>query len=324
MGPNIINGKSVLVTGGAGAFGQAFVRFALQEGAGRVVVFSRDEAKHAAMRHTLQDDRVRYFVGDVRDAARITMACRHVDLVVHAAAMKRVDTCEADPNEAIATNILGSRNVAQAAITNRVECAVLLSTDKAAAPCTLYGMTKAVAERAWVQSNAYADGLGVRLVVTRYGNVLGSTGSVLPIWAAAEARGEPLSLSDPTATRFWMDMAAAVRLVDRALCFATRGETFIPKISGSTVSRLLAALYPGSPYTVTGLRAGEKLHETLISADERARTYDCDTHYVIAPAAPTWSLPLRPDPPVADDFTYVSSDPAHWDSLYHLRSRVAP
>lgn len=288
---SVLRGASVLVTGGSGSFGRAFVRYALENAVRRIVVFSRDEAKHAAMRTAISDPRVRYFVGDVRDMDRVQWAMRGVDLVVHAAAMKRIDSCEADPTEAIQTNILGSQNVALAAIQARVARAVLLSTDKAAAPCTLYGMTKATAERAWIQSNAYADGTGTLLAATRYGNVLGSTGSVVPLWRAAAAANAPIYVTESSATRFWMPMRDAVQLVVSALTRMQGGETFVPKLGAASVLNLLSAVVPEwRTHTVvnTGLRVGEKAHETLIGTDEADRTVDAGEDYVICPAYSTW------------------------------------
>lgn len=293
-GTTVFAEKSVLVTGGAGAFGRAFTARALQDGARRVVVFSRDEAKHALMAITNPDPRVRYFIGDVRDESRLRMALHKIDYVVHAAALKRVDTCEADPHEAIKTNVVGSTNVVTASIDAGVKRAIILSTDKAAAPSTLYGMTKAVAERAWVQANGYADGTHTRFAATRYGNVLGSTGSILPLWEQQLYRGEPLTITDVRATRFWMSMDAAVDLVARAFRDMTGGETFVPKIGAASLQQLCIAFclsrhLPTFTPRITALRAGEKLHETLISVDESVRTFERDPYYIIAPSAPTWT-----------------------------------
>ena len=318
---------NVLITGGAGSFGRAFAAHALTAGARRVVVYSRDEAKHAALTTTLhRDPRLRCFVGDVRDRDRLHWAMRGIDYVVHAAALKRVDACEADPYEAIQTNIVGSQNVALAAIAAGVQRAVLLSTDKAAAPCTLYGSTKAVAERAWIQFNGYADGTHTRLAATRYGNVLGSTGSVIPHWIPLIQQGRPLTISHPDATRFWMLMENAVALVQMALDHMEGGETFVPKIPASSLLQLLSVLTVAltgaqhTAYTVTGLVAGEKAHETLIGADELSRVYhDPLLHrYIIYPAHRTW--PMRPlqGVRVRSTFSYQSNDAARQLSAHAL------
>ena len=203
--------------------------------------------------------------------------------------MKRVDHCEADPDEAIATNITGSQNVAHAAIAVGAKCAVFLSTDKAAAPCTLYGLTKGVAERAWVQSNSYADGTGTRFVATRYGNVLASTGSVIPLWRTQATTHGCVAITDPNATRFWMTMRDAVLLVLQALTHGQGGETFVPNVSAASLLTLKEAIAPAAAYTTIGLRAGEKLHELLIAPDEISRTCITSVGYIIEPAAPTWT-----------------------------------
>jgi UDP-N-acetylglucosamine 4,6-dehydratase len=300
-------GRSVLITGGTGSFGRAFARKALADGASRVVVFSRDEAKQAAMRADNPDPRLRFFIGDVRDEARVVDACRGVDVVVHAAAMKRVESCEADPAEAVATNITGTRNVARACVANHVDRAVFLSTDKAAAPNTLYGMTKATAERLWNQSNVFAAGTQTRFSATRYGNVLGSTGSVVPLWRSQAERGEPITVTDPAMSRFWMEMSEAVDLVLLALREMRGGEVFVPKIGSSRILDLAEMVAPGSPLRTIGVRPGEKIHETLVTEDEARSTYDCGTHYVIEPESRTWGdVEPPPHPKVPAGFVYRS------------------
>lgn len=313
-----LSGASVLVTGGTGSFGQAFVRRCLSDGARRVVVFSRGESKQAEMRAALADERVRYLIGDVRDANRVLDACRGVDVVIHAAALKRVETCEADPNEAIATNVDGTRHVARACVERGVKRAVFLSTDKAAAPNTLYGASKLAAERLWLASNAYAAGTPTRFAATRYGNVCGSTGSVIPLWRAQAARGEPLTVTDPTMSRFWMKMDEAVELVLLALHSMRGGEVIVPKIGAASILDLAEAVAPGSRFRGVGIRPGEKLHETLITEDESRTTYDAGTHFVIEPEGRTWGdvAPLTlPRVPVG--FQY-RSDTAERLSPAHL------
>ena len=301
-------GRSLLITGGTGSFGRAFVRRALDDGAARVVIYSRDEAKQAALLTAHDTDpRLRCFIGDVRDADRLRWALRGVDLLVHAAALKRIDTCEQDPAEAVATNVTGTLHVAQAAIREHVARAVFLSTDKAAAPCTLYGMTKATAERLWIQSNVYAAGTETRLSATRYGNVLGSTGSVVPMWRAEVERTGTLTLTDPDATRFWMTMPDAVALVLHAFEAMCGGETFVPLIGSASVDTLARAMVPDAVRRIVGLRAGEKRHETLISQDEASRTYDSGFHYVITPAVESWGrAPSLGRAPVHPQFSYRS------------------
>jgi len=282
-----LTNRSVLVTGGTGSFGQAFVRHALHAGASRVAVLSRDEEKHWRMAQALPDDRLRFFVGDVRDSDRVALACRGVDFVVHAAAMKQIPACETNPGECKETNVDGSLSVALAAIGAGVRRAVLLSTDKAAAPNTHYGACKMVAERLWTQGNVYAAGTSTRLVATRYGNVIGSRGSVVPVFKRQAEAGGPLTVTDPAMTRFWMTLEEAVHLVELALKHGRGGEVFVPHVRASTIMTMAEAVAPGVETTVTGIRRGEKLHETLISEDEARDAWDHGTHYRIEPDR-TW------------------------------------
>ena len=298
---------SYLVTGGAGAFGQAFVRRLLERNlADRIVVFSRSESKQAEMKAALPDERVRYLIGDVRDKDRLMDACRGVHTVVHAAALKRVEVCEADPNEAVQTNVIGTGNVARACIERGVARAVFLSTDKAAAPNTLYGATKLNAERLWLASNVYAGGLRTRLSATRYGNVIASTGSVIEVWRKQRATGE-ITVTDPTMSRFWMTMDQAVDLVLLALREMRGGEVFVPRIQGMGLVDLAHAIAPRCRIKVTGIRPGEKIHEVLITPDEARRTHDCDSHYVIEPDERPWgNVEPLPFPLVPEGFEYRS------------------
>ena len=297
----ILTGKNILLTGGTGSFGTAFARFAIDVGVRRLVIFSRDELKQSQMRVAFADDpRLRFFVGDVRDAERVALAIRGCDTVIHAAAMKRIETCEADPGEAVKTNIAGSKNLAMAAIHAGVRRAVFLSTDKAPNAHTLYGMTKAVAERYWTRANVFASGTPTRLACTRYGNVLGSRGSVLDLWRAQYAAGEPITITDEAATRFWMPISDAVALVVSALEEMRGGEIFIPRVGSASVLDLARAVVErdGQPYApghvVTGLRPGERLHETLISEDEARHTVEQNGRYVILPENATWGDQTRP------------------------------
>jgi UDP-N-acetylglucosamine 4,6-dehydratase/5-epimerase len=301
-----LKGQSIVVLGGSGSFGQSFVRRALSVGASRVVVFSRSEAKQAQMKAEFNDSRLRFVIGDVRDANRVMDACRGVDIVVHAAALKRVEVCEMDPAEAVATNVIGTMNVARACIERGVKKAVLLSTDKAAAPNTLYGSTKLAAERLWNSSNVYSAGTPTRFACTRYGNVLGSTGSVIPIWRSQIPSGE-ITITDPRMTRFFMSMDAAVDLVCLALSEMRGGEVFVPMIPSTSIMELAEAVAPNCRIRAVGIRPGEKMHETLITEDESRNTHDCGSHYVIEPDSRTWgSVPPLPYPKVADGFVYRS------------------
>lgn len=315
--------RSVLITGGSGAFGSAFARRCLEDGARRVVILSRSESKQAAMQAEIPDPRLRFLVGDVRDAVRMVDACRGVEVVVHAAALKRVEVCEADPLEANKTNIDGSVNVARACIANGVGLAVLLSTDKASEPNTHYGKTKAVAESSWNGMNVYSAGAGTRFAATRYGNVLGSTGSVIPTWKVEAQHGRAITLTEPTMSRFWMPMSAAVDLVLYALREMRGGEVFVPRIGASTVAELAMAVAPGAEWKLVGPRAGEKFHESLISPEESRHTHDAGSVFIIEPEARIWGdVDPLPYPSVVPGFSYTS-DTAPRLSAEQLRQLVA-
>ena len=277
-------GRSLLITGGTGAFGMAFARRALDAGARRVALFARGEARQAEAKRLLTDDRMRWLIGDVRHELRVMDALRGVDTVVHAAALKRVEVCEADPAEAVMTNVMGTMHVARACIERGVERAVFLSTDKAAAPNTLYGSTKQTAERLWLGANVYSAGTATRFAATRYGNVLGSTGSVVPLWRQQAAAGKPLTITEPACSRFWMTMDQAVDLVVLALGAMEGGEVFVPKVGAARLPTLAGAVAPGTAWEgTTGLRPGEKLHEVLISEDESRQAVDFGDHYRLLP-----------------------------------------
>lgn len=306
----ILDGKSVLITGGTGSFGKAFVRRALASRARKVIVFSRDEQKHYELERTLDDRRMRFFVGDIRDRDRLQTALRDVDVVIHAAAMKHVPICEYNPIEAVQTNVQGARNLIEAAMSCGVERVVALSTDKAVSPANLYGATKLCMEKLLIAANAYAGDRTTRFSVVRYGNVMGSAGSVIPLFRAQQKAGQ-LTITDSRMTRFWIDMSDAIGLVLRGLALMVGGEIFIPKLPTSDIETLAEAIAPGVPRKAVGIRPGEKLHETLISGEEARRTSDLGDVLVIWPEFQfhTTLNGLRPGKPVPDDFVY-SSDSA--------------
>lgn len=310
-----LQGRSILVTGGAGAFGKAFVQRCLSDGARRVVVFSRSESRQAEMKAVMDDPRLRLFLGDVRDEDRLVQAMRGVDLVVHAAAQKRIETCQNDPGEAMKTNIVGTYNVAQAAITCGVERAIFLSTDKSAAPATVYGASKLFGEGLWCAMNALAAGTRTTFAATRYGNVAGSTGSVIPIWRAQSALKLPLTITDRRCTRFLMSMAQAVDLVCLAVREMKGAEVFVPQIRGARMVDLATAIDPSATLQDIGVRGAEKLHETLISEDEVPYTSQGKGFFVIE-AEPRHGGRVWPG------FTYRSNDGALL-SVDELRALVA-
>jgi UDP-N-acetylglucosamine 4,6-dehydratase len=320
---SILAGRTVLITGGAGAFGRAYVRHALLNGATKVVVFSRDEYKHELLRAAVGSERVRYQLGDVRDKDRLRMAFRGIDYVIHAAALKVVPSGEYNPSEFIQTNINGSQNVIDASIECGVKRVVFLSTDKACAPVNLYGMSKGAAEKLFVAANAYSGRMGTRFACTRYGNVSGSTGSVIPVWRRVIAEGKIPSLTSLDMTRFWMTLDESVALVTLALEGMAGGEVFIPKLPSYHLKNLAHAMGDMESVTahVTGIRPGEKLSESLISKDEARQTRDYGNHYRILPSHP-WFEQDKNGIAVPDDFEYTSAGNDRWLGVDDLREAL--
>lgn len=282
--------KTVLVTGGTGSFGQCAVRLLLDEyAAGKVIVYSRDELKQHEMRQAFPDERIRWFLGDVRDRHRLWRALNGVHIVIHAAALKQVPACQYNPIEAIRTNVDGTANVVDACLDRDVDRCMFISTDKAVDACTVYGSSKATAEHLTVAANAYA---GTRFAAARYGNVLGSRGSVIPLWREQAKTGR-VTVTDPDATRFWLTIDTGVRFVLDAITRMHGGEVFIPQLGASTIAELAAVVAPGADFNIIGLRAGEKQHERLVSENEHARTYTMGDSYIV------W---LPSDTPAVDPF----------------------
>lgn len=300
---------NVLVTGGTGSFGQAFVAHALTHlRPRRLIVFSRDELKQHEMRlRWPEGGAVRYFIGDVRDADRLRRALAGVDVVIHAAALKQVGVAEYQPAEAIKTNILGSQNVVDAAIDCGVKRAMLISSDKAVSPANLYGATKLAAEKLFVQGNSYAGADGTRFACVRYGNVLGSRGSVVPLFKAQREEGR-LTITDPRMTRFWLTLDDAVRFVVRSVERMRGGEVFVPKLPRGRVVDLARQVAGDVPVQITGIRPGEKLHEVLISEDEARHTRDLGDCYAIEPLFPWWGANEQLGTQLPDGFCYTSAD----------------
>jgi len=307
--------KSVLITGGTGSFGRKFVELLLKEHRPkRLIVYSRDELKQDEMRRIFPDDLLRdstpmrYFVGDVRDADRLRRAMNGVNVVVHAAALKQVPTCEYNPIEAVMTNVMGARNVIEAALDTRVERTIGISSDKAVNPVNLYGATKLVAEKLFVQANVYSGLEPIRFSCVRYGNVVGSRGSVIPLFLKQRATGK-LTLTDPRMTRFWITLDHGVRFVIGCLEKMHGGEVFVPKIPTTGILDLAEAIAPECRVEIIGIRPGEKIHECLISEDEARTARELDDFYVIQPAyhwwrASNWSA----GKPLSDGFRYTSDN----------------
>ncbi len=289
----MLKDKSILITGGTGSFGRAFVKALLDKhGPRRVVVFSRDELKQFEMQQELSGPQMRYFIGDVRDADRLRQAMRGVDIVIHAAAMKQVPAAEYNPMECIKTNVDGAQNVISAAIDNEVAQVIALSTDKAANPINLYGATKLVSDKLFVAANNITGGHRTRFAVVRYGNVVGSRGSVVPFFRKLLADGaSELPITDLRMTRFWITLEQGVAFVIRNLQRMHGGEVFVPKIPSARITDLAAAIAPGLATRVVGIRPGEKLHEIMCPGDDSHLTLEFEDHYVIRPTI-QFSVPV--------------------------------
>ena len=314
-------GKSILVTGGTGSFGRAFIGKVLSDYSPRkLVVFSRDETKQYEMsiNPSFKDlgDRLRFYIGDVRDANRLKMAMRDIDIVVHAAALKHVPIAEYNPFECIKTNVNGAENVVNAAIQGDVKCVLALSTDKAANPVNLYGASKLASDKIFIAANNLAGADGTRFSVVRYGNVLGSRGSVLPLFRRLIAEGaSSLPITDPRMTRFWITLSQGVQFVLSSMAMMQGGELFVPKIPSMKVADLALALAPDLPHKIIGIRPGEKLHEVLITEDESRTARELPDRYVIAPQFHFWAANLssaNDGSPVPEGFSYASNDNNQW------------
>lgn len=316
----------VLVTGGTGSFGKKFIEIMLREySPAKLIIFSRDELKQHEMRvGGFDHPSLRYFIGDVRDLDRLRRAMHGVDVVIHAAALKQVPACEYNPMEAIKTNILGSSNLVEAALDMSVPKVMALSTDKAVNPVNLYGTTKLAAEKLLVQSNAYAAGTATRFSCVRYGNVVGSRGSVIPIFIRQRHDGK-LTITDRRMTRFWLTLEQSVRFVIRGTEQMLGGEVFVPKIPSMRVTDLANAIAPQAEIDVIGIRPGEKLHEVLIHEDEARTTIETEDMYVVQPTTELWfghewqekgrQLP--------DGFRYASDTNPQWLTIDQIREMIA-
>lgn len=305
-------GKTILITGGTGTFGRAMVRHLLSEKrVAKVIVFSRDEYKQSEMAREFDDPRLSFFLGDVRDRARLHRAFNHVDIVIHAAALKQVPALEYNPSEAIETNVIGTKNVIDAAHDRNVERLLFISSDKAVQPINLYGATKLCGERLAVAGNAYRGRHGKTLIsVVRYGNVIGSRGSLVELIEKKRASGV-LTLTDERMTRFWLHITDIMKLVTDILEIMEGGEIFIPKMKSLRIVDVMEALAPECKIKKIGIRPGEKLHETLITEHEAVRTRDIGNMYVVLPEFRTWDIKnkFEKKKPFPKESVYVSNGP---------------
>jgi len=312
--------RKVLITGGTGSFGHAFVRTILKSDVGRVLVFSRDEQKHEAMQAEFPDDRLRFFIGDVRDLPRLRRACAGVDILIHAAALKIVPIGEYNPSEAIKTNVMGAMNVVDAALDMGIEKVVGLSSDKSVSAVNLYGATKACAEKLFIQGNSYSGASKTRFACVRYGNVAGSRGSVQLLWKKQREHGQ-ITITDANMTRFWMTIDEAVSLVLKALQKMKGGEVFIPILPSMRIGDLAEAMAPDCAQVITGIRPGEKLSECLLSIDEARHSIRKDGHLIILPEHQFWAAGYEGEP-LPEGFSYSSDTNDRFLTVEELRGMV--
>lgn len=323
----VFNGKTVLITGGTGSFGKKFIEILLKKYAPKkVIVYSRDELKQFEMQQKFNQPCMRYFIGDVRDEARLERAMAGVDYVVHAAALKQVPAAEYNPMECIKTNVQGAQNVIDAAIACGVKKTIALSTDKAANPINLYGATKLCSDKLFSAASNLAGARPVRFAVVRYGNVVGSRGSVVPFFKSLLAEGaKELPITDPRMTRFWLRLEDGVEFVLKNFHRMQGGEIFIPKIPSMRITDLAEAIAPGVPTKVIGIRPGEKLHEVMCPADLYYETLEFNDHFVIMPSTPVYGVDYRHNglgeegKPVPDIFSYDSGSNSHFLTVDELR-----
>jgi UDP-N-acetylglucosamine 4,6-dehydratase len=321
---NFFKDKTVLITGGTGSFGKAFVSDLLKNhDPKKVIVFSRDELKQFDMKNQFREDsRLRFFIGDIRDKDRLMRAFANVDYVIHAAALKQVDTGEYNPREFILTNIIGSQNVVDASIDSGVNKVIVLSTDKASSPINLYGATKLTADKLFTSANVYAANSSTSFSVVRYGNVMGSRGSIIPMFKELAAKGEKIPITDKRMTRFWITLEQAVKFVQDAFSEMNGGELFVPRIPSMKIIDLVSAVAPDSETIEIGIRPGEKLHEEMISPDDSRRTVKQKDKYVISPIHPDWAFTAPEGEALAEGFSYRSDTNDLWLSIDDLKKLI--
>lgn len=321
----MLNGKTILITGGTGSFGHHFIDYVLKHySPKKIIVYSRDEYKQFVMsnEYSQYSKVLRFFIGDVRDEARLKRAMNGVDYVIHAAALKQVPACEYNPNEAIRTNVYGAMNVINASLDSNIKKVVALSTDKAVNPVNLYGGTKLVSDKLFCAANAYSGIAGTIFSVVRYGNVAGSRGSVIPFFKKIiEDGGKTLPITDYRMTRFWISLEQGVELVIKALEESNGGETFISKIPSFKITDLAEAMLPGCEKQEVGIREGEKLHEVMVTKEDSEHTYEYENHYIIYPNYDWWeyNMLIPGGKPVESGFEYSSGTNSEWLSVDDIR-----
>jgi len=326
VGAVVLEGKTILITGATGSFGTVFIETLLARHAvGVIRVFSRDEVKQEQLRQHVPDadDRLRYLIGDVRDLPRLSRAMRGVDVVVHAAALKQVPICEYNPFEAVQTNVIGAENVVAAAIDNEVPVTMALSSDKAVNPVNLYGATKLCAEKIFTQGNAYSGDSRARFASVRYGNVIGSRGSVIQLFKAQAQEGV-ITITDERMTRFWITLQQAVEFVIECLGRMGGGEIFVPRVPSMGIIGIAEALAPDAERRVVGIRPAEKLHEVLLTEDESRHSLEVDNGYVVLPEYASWPLrAVEGGRPLPAGFRYSSDLNDRWLDVEELKDMAA-
>ena len=322
----MLKDKVILVTGGTGSFGNAFVKTVLANHSPRkIIIYSRDEFKQYEMAKRFADHqpKLRFFIGDVRDRDRLYRALGDVDIVVHAAALKQVPAAEYNPFEAVQTNIHGAQNVISACLDAHVPHVIAPSSDKACNPVNLYGATKLCSDKLFVAANAYAGPKQSRFAVVRYGNVLGSRGSIIPLFRELAAKGEEIPITDDRMTRFWITLPQAVNFVLMALARMQGGELFIPRIPSMRIMDLARAIDPNARTRIIGIRPGEKLHEMMISRDDSRNLWETQDYYIKLPEFCFWSMePLQDAKPVPEGFEYASDTNDRWMNTDELRAML--
>ena len=319
---SFLDDASVLITGGTGSFGKALTKRLINSKARRIAIFSRDELKQLEMKNEFHDDRLRFFLGDIRESSRLDIALHNVDYVVHAAALKQVDTGEYNPMEFVKTNIVGSQNVIDACIRNGVKKVVALSTDKASSPINLYGATKLTADKLFSAANNYSYGYGTSFSIVRYGNVMGSRGSVIPYFKQLATKGKPFPITDKRMTRFWITLEQAVEFVLESFEIMHGGELYVPRIPSMKIMDLAQAIKKDFKYEEIGIRSGEKLHEEMISPDDSRRTVELSNRYVVSPIFAEWGFTPPKGKAVKDGFTYRSDTNDLWLTIEELQKLI--